>query len=85
MQSQSLAHDIVSCRSLHRLATYADHLYRAAEDRFSSQEWRTGQEVIKQKQAEVWRLQIPTDLNAAQKGIQVSCQLLAESAQPGLK
>lgn len=53
MQGQSTAEEVISCRSVYRLATYADHLYRAAEDRFESQEWRTGQDVIKQKQAEV--------------------------------
>ncbi|KAK9828160.1 hypothetical protein WJX74_001187 [Apatococcus lobatus] len=52
MQSRSSAEAVVLCRSLHRLATYADHLYRAAEDYFRSQEWRTAQDVIKQKTAE---------------------------------
>lgn len=53
MQSQSAGEELISCRSLYRLAAYADHLYRAADDRFNSQEWRTGQDVIEQKQAEV--------------------------------
>ena len=53
LQSRSSAEDIVACRALHRLATYADHLYQATEDHLKSQEWRTAQDVIKQKTAEV--------------------------------
>ena len=53
LQACSPANDALYCRALHRLATYADHLYRAAEDHLKSQEWQTAQEVIRQKTAEV--------------------------------
>ena len=53
MQSHASSDDKLYCRSLHRLASYADHLYTATEDHLMSQEWRTAQDVIKQKTAEV--------------------------------
>ena len=55
LQGSSPADDASACRALHRLAIYADHLYQAFEDHLKSQEWRTAQEVIKQKTAEVLR------------------------------
>ena len=58
LQTCSLPDDTLACRALHRLATYADHLYQATEDYFKSQEWRTAQDVIKQKAAEVSALEV---------------------------